>query len=61
MGDGQAGSALGRKSWVHSYTQVWLDTCWFAYDYRDDLQLQSYKRGHNIEKQGSWFDHWKCC
>ncbi len=40
MGDGEAGSALGGESKAHSYAQVRLYTCWFAYDYKDDLQLR---------------------
>jgi hypothetical protein len=37
MGDGEARSAVGGESKAHSYVQVQLNTCQFAYDYGDDL------------------------
>jgi hypothetical protein len=50
MGDGEAGSIMGKENGVHSYAQVQLDTCQFAYDYKDDLQLSSHRGGHKIER-----------
>ncbi len=39
MGDFEVINVVSEENKVHSYAQVWLDTCWFAYDYEDDLQL----------------------